>query len=156
MKHLKPSRRGVICGPLLAAATTSVCAAAPRDCCQVPAGDPSAIRLEPGLIHIDLARERSLRARGGSIRIVDPVRSLEVIDVHAVHGRYAAFDRKCTHGSGPLVYVPQKNVLHCTCWGHSQFTLTGAVAAGPAKVQLRAYRTSLTGSTLTVHLEVLA
>jgi Rieske Fe-S protein len=148
------NRRDLICGCLAAAAGPSLCSAAsPERCCTAPEAPPGSVNIEAAGIEIDLQQARQLAGKGGSLRIVDKARDLNVVVAHVDQGRYAAFDGRCTHGGGPLVYLARRRVLHCTCWGHSQFDLQGAVVAGPAKKKLRVHGTRLEGHLLTVVLE---
>ncbi len=154
MKPVGPncSRRDLIHGSLIALAGPALCqATAPARCCNVPDIPRSSVHFENGVIRIDLTRAPDLLRKGGSARIVEEQRSANIIIAHADKKRYVALDGRCTHNdSGRLTYVHQLRLLHCTCWGHSQFALDGTVLAGPAKQKLRAYEVQLAGNALTI------
>jgi len=145
------SRRDLIGGSLIALAGPCLCSAsAPARCCSVPDIPQSGVYFENGLIRIDLTRAPDLLRKGASAKIVEEQRSANIIIAHVEKRRYVALDRRCTHSSGLLTYVHKPRLLHCTCWGHSQFALDGTVLAGPAKKKLRTYEVRLAGNTLTI------
>jgi Rieske Fe-S protein len=121
-------------------------------CCTTPPVPSAAVRIEDRRILIDLDRVPELRAAGGSARIVDETRQLNLIVVHDGKRHFAALDRPCTHGNGPVAYKPKHHTVQCTCWGRSEFALDGRVLAGPAKRPLRTYATRLDGGTLEISL----
>jgi Rieske Fe-S protein len=145
------SRRDLIHGSLIALAGPCLCSASgPARCCSVPDIPQSSVQFENGLIRIDLTQAPDLLRKGTSAKIVEEQRSVNIIVAHVEKKRYVALDRRCTHSSGLLTYVHKLRLLHCTCWGHSQFALDGAVMAGPAKKKLRTYGVRLDGNTLTI------
>src|SRR4051812_48330130 len=85
------------------------------DCCslsEVPAG---AIRIESGLITIDLAQTPGLSRVGSALKVVDPGRKLQVIVARPTKHGFVALDQKCTHGGGALTYVHRHKHLYCAC-----------------------------------------
>jgi Rieske Fe-S protein len=152
-KRSSLNRRDAMRAAFIVAVGPSICAASGKVCCQVPAAGESALRLEQGLVHIDLKQAPQLTAKGGAVRVDDEQRKVRLIVVHTGKRQFVAADQKCTHGGGALTYVPKGRVLHCTCWGHSRFALDGNVVTGPAKRKLRIYETTLAGDTLTIKLE---
>lgn len=134
------------------AAATCLCKAAQRECCTVPAAPPSAVRVAPGVIALDLRGIPELRRAGGYVKVaLDEKR--EIIVVRPGKDDYHALARKCTHGGGPLTYLHDRRVLHCTCWGHSQFAFDGSVVSGPAKNKLAVYTLTRKGSMLEIRTE---
>ncbi len=146
------TRRDLIRASIASLAGPCLCAAAaPERCCNLPVLPQSSVVFENGLIRIDLARVPDLLRTGASARIVEEQRRADIIVAHIKKKAYVALDGRCTHNdSGALTYVHKARILHCTCWGHSQFALDGTVVAGPAKKKLRTYEVHLSGSTLAV------
>jgi Rieske Fe-S protein len=121
-------------------------------CCSTPRLGPAALSIGAGTAVVRLRAAPELRQQGGSARVVDEARGIDLIVVH--HGRrsYSALDVACTHGSAPVAYKPRQRTVQCTCWGRSEFALDGRVLGGPAKRPLRVYPTALSGETLTIDL----
>jgi Rieske Fe-S protein len=130
-----------------------VLALAGPPCCTAPEAPAAAVAIADGEVRIDLRRAPGLRAEGGSARVVDEGRRIDVIVVRTGKRRYAALDRKCTHGGGPVAYKPKQRTVQCTCWGRSEFALDGRVAGGPAKRPLRSHAVALAGDTLIIRME---
>lgn len=126
-------------------------AAAPS-CCTTPEAPGEAVRIDGREVRIDLRLAPGLGADGGSARVVDTGRKLNLIVVRTGKRSYAALDRKCTHGGGPVAYKPKQHTVQCTCWGRSEFALDGRVTGGPAKKPLRTHEVTLSGETLVIHL----
>ncbi len=146
------SRRDLIHVPFVALAGPCLCSgAAPQRCCSVPVLPQPGVLFENGRIRIDLARAPDLLRGGASARIIEEQRRADIIVAHVAKKTYVALDGRCTHNNnGPLTYVRKARILHCTCWGHSQFALDGTVVAGPARKKLRTYEVQLAGRTLTI------
>jgi cytochrome b6-f complex iron-sulfur subunit len=53
-----------------------------------------------------------------------------------------ALANECTHQKCPVDYLPERNVIFCPCHG-AQFSVTGAVLAGPASRPLDRFATAL-------------
>jgi Rieske Fe-S protein len=145
------TRRRAIGSSLAVLAGPGICAASGGVCCQTPAAPAAAIRRDGRRILIDVARAGGLDSRGAAMRVADG--PLDLIVVRTARRGFAVLDAKCTHGGGALTYVPKRNVLHCTCWGHSEFDLGGAVVEGPAKRKLPRYSAAFDGRTLTIETE---
>jgi Rieske Fe-S protein len=121
-------------------------------CCGTPRLAPGAYRAGERTVVVDLAAAPELRQKGGSARIVDGARGIDLIVARPGRRRYAALDTACTHGSAPVAYKPKQKTMQCTCWGRSEFALDGRVLGGPAKRALRVYPTALSGQMLTIDL----
>ncbi len=141
------------CGP-------SAClAGASHDCCTLPEAPSGAVRFEPGLVVIDLARALDLNRSGGALRVVDSARKLQILVARPSKNRFVALDQKCTHGGGALTYVHRHKHLYCTCWGHAKFALDGTVLRWPNSQKprpLRAHTVERRGNLLYVRVEGLA
>ena len=143
-------RRALLLAPVIAA--PCLCKATQRECCTVTAAPQPAVQITPEKITLDLSRTPELRRTGGYVKIVLDEKS-EMIVVHPARNEYHALARTCTHGGGPLTYLHKQRVLHCTCWGHSQFALDGSVISGPAKEKLRTYPLTCNGGTVEIRRE---
>ena len=139
------SRRDLLESPMLLVG-------APSLCCSVAEVPPAAVVRSGETVVIDLARTPELRRAGTAARIDDPAGKRNVIVLHASRGRFVALDRTCTHGGGPIAWNPGKKTVQCTCWGHSEFALDGAILGGPAKKPLPVYPTRLEGDRLEIRL----
>lgn len=53
-----------------------------------------------------------------------------------------ALSNECTHQKCTVDYVPERQVIFCPCHG-AQFSVTGAVLAGPAPRPLERFATTL-------------
>jgi nitrite reductase/ring-hydroxylating ferredoxin subunit len=143
----------------LAGAPCACLAAASRDCCTLPEPPSGAVRIEPGLVTIDLARTPQLGRTGDALKIVDPARKLQILVARPVRNRFVALDQKCTHGGGALTYVHRHKHLYCTCWGHAKFALDGSVLRWPNKQPprpLRVHAVERRGDALYIHIGDLA
>jgi Rieske Fe-S protein len=149
----KLPRRALLLAPVIAA--PCLCKASQSECCTVPSAPQPAVRITPDKVTLDLSQTPELRRTGGYVKIVLDQNN-EIIVVHPAKNEYHALARKCTHGGGPLTYVHKQRVLHCTCWGHSQFAFDGAVVSGPAKQKLRSYSLARNGDSLEIRREPLA
>jgi nitrite reductase/ring-hydroxylating ferredoxin subunit len=144
---------------LSACASCACLASAPRDCCSVLDLTADAVRIEPGLVVIDLARAPDLAQPGGYVKVVDAARKLQILIARPARNQFVALDQKCTHGGGPLTYVHRHKHLYCTCWGHSKFALDGSVLRWPNAQKprpLRAHPVEKHGGLLHVHVKDLA
>src|SRR5690349_14124018 len=126
------TRREWLQATALSACASCACAAgAPRDCCTLPEIPSDGVRIEPGLVVIDLTRTPELGRTGGAIKVVDSARKLQILIARPARDRFVALDQRCTHGGGPLTYVHRHKHLYCTCWGHAKFALDGSVLRWP-------------------------
>jgi nitrite reductase/ring-hydroxylating ferredoxin subunit len=144
---------------LFAGAPCACLAKASNDCCTVPEAPADSVRIQPGLVAIDLARTPALGRTGSFVKIVDVERKLRIIVARTAKDRFVALDQKCTHGGGPLTYVHKHKHLYCTCWGHSKFALDGSVLRWPnnrTQVPLRAHTVERKGNLLEIRVEGLA
>ncbi len=139
----KPSRRDMVRAPL-------VLAGVPLLCCETPDVPPASIEYAGESVTIDLRRAPGLARPGAAGRIVDRERKLNIIVTQPEKGRFVVLDRQCTHGGGQVAYNRNRRTVQCTCWGHSEFTLSGAVVAGPAKRPLRVYVTRVRAGKLEI------
>jgi nitrite reductase/ring-hydroxylating ferredoxin subunit len=158
---MKPfSRRDWLqAGVLLSGAPCACLAQASHDCCSVPEAPQDGVRLQPGLVTIDLDRTPVLHRTSGAVKVVDAARKLQIIVARSAKEQFVALDQKCTHGGGALTYVHKHKHLYCTCWGHAKFALDGSVIRWPNQQTprpLRAHRVERKGSLLEIHVEGLA
>jgi nitrite reductase/ring-hydroxylating ferredoxin subunit len=156
----RPTRRGwLTTTALLAGAPCACLAKASHDCCTVPEAPADGVRIQPGLVTIDLARTPALGRTGSAVKVLDPARKLRIIIARPAKDRFVALDQKCTHGGGALTYVHKHKHLYCTCWGHSKFALDGSVLRWPNKQPpkpLRAHAVERKGNLLEIRVEGLA
>jgi nitrite reductase/ring-hydroxylating ferredoxin subunit len=150
---------------LLQAAALGACghcaglAAESSDCCTLAEAPAGAVRIESGLVTIDLARTPELARAGGAVKIVDSARKLQIVVARPGKSDFVALDQKCTHGGGSLTYVHRHKHLYCTCWGHAIFALDGSVIRWPNTQKPRPLRTHTAerrGNLLAVRVEGLA
>ncbi len=75
----------------------------------------------------------------------------DVLVAFTTSNGYVALSKICTHQGNPLRYRSQQNDVYCDTH-FSEFSLTGAVEAGPAITALKVFKSSLSadGNTLTV------
>lgn len=137
------SRRQVLYGIGAAAALAG---------CGGPAGDgltvdaPAGTSCGTNMICLDLTQGvyAALATVGGFVRVSTPHDLIIVIRVSAT--TFDALSDICTHAGCALGYTASTMRIVCGCHG-SQFTLTGAVAKGPALQPLRVYTTSFDAMT---------
>jgi nitrite reductase/ring-hydroxylating ferredoxin subunit len=144
---------------LLAGAPCACLAQASHDCCTVPEAPADGVRIQPGLITIDLDRTPALNRRGAAVKVVDSGRKLQVLIARCGKEQFVALDQKCTHGGGALTYVHKHKHLYCTCWGHAKFALDGSVLRWPNRQTprpLRAYTVERKGRQLDIRVPGLA
>ena len=144
---------------LLSGAPCACLALASHGCCTVPEAPADGVRIQPGLVTIDLYRTPALHRTGAAVKILDPARKLQIIVARTGKATFAALDQKCTHGGGALTYVHRRKHLYCTCWGHSQFALDGSVLRWPNQQTprpLRAHAVERKGNMLEIRVEGLA
>ncbi len=139
----KPSRRDMVRTPL-------VLAGVPLLCCETPDVPPASIEYADGSVTIDLRRAPGLASPGVAGKIVDRERKWNIIVTQPEKGRFVVLDRQCTHGGGQVAYNRNRRTVQCTCWGHSEFNLSGAVVGGPAKRPLRVYVTRVAAGKLEI------
>ncbi len=70
--------------------------------------------------------------------------------VHHQRG-FLALSHQCTHNKCRVDYVPDRRVILCPCHG-SQFSPTGAVLTGPARLPLTRYPTAVRNGRVVVEL----
>jgi len=133
-------RRWLQTGALLAGAPCACLAKTSNDCCTVPDAPGDGIRIQPGLVTIDLARTPVLNHTGAAVKVVDPARKLQILVARPAKDRFVALNQKCTHGGGALTYVHKHKHLYCTCWGHAEFALDGSVLRWPNRETPRPLR----------------
>jgi Rieske Fe-S protein len=158
MNHLT-RRRWLQTSTLLAGAPCACLAKASNDCCTVPEAPGDAVRIQNGLLTIDLTLTPGLKHIGSAVKVVDPARKLRVIIARPGKHQFVALDQKCTHGGGALTYVHRHKHLYCTCWGHAKFALDGSVLRWPNKLTprpLRAHLVERKGNLLEIRVEGLA
>jgi hypothetical protein len=98
-------------GAPLSGAPCACLAQASDDCCVVPEVPLDGLRIQPGLVTIDLDRTPVLHRTGAAVKIIDPARKLNVIG--APRRIVSLLDQKCTHGGGALTHKPtQASLLH--------------------------------------------
>jgi len=149
-------RNWLRCAAICGGAPCAVLAGASHDCCTPAEAPAGAVRIEAGLVTIDLARTPALARAGGAIRVVDAARQLQILVARPGRDEFAALDQKCTHGGGALTYVHRHRHLYCTCWGHAIFALDGSVIRWPNREKprpLRAHAVERKGNLLTVRVE---
>jgi len=154
------TRREWLQAAALSACASCACrAGVAQDCCTLPEISADAMRIEPGLVVIDLARARELGQTGGALKIVESARKLEILVARPAKNQFVALDQRCTHGGGQLTYVHRHKHLYCTCWGHAKFALDGSVLRWPNTQKprpLRALTVERRGGFLRVQVEGLA
>jgi Rieske Fe-S protein len=136
-------RRQLLQGSLAVAGFAGFCCTTP----EIPAGSFS---FEGGMLVISLRKAPVLAKPGGSAKVIDLDRQVNLIVVHHEKNRFAALDRSCTHGGAQVVYNPHRRTVQCTSWGHSEFGLEGAVLGGSAKEPLCAYPARCQGERLEI------
>jgi len=97
-------------------------------------------------INISISPYNSLNTAGGFY--VD--RTNNIIIARTLANEYIAVSSLCTHEQVTIDFQPNNNRFYCSAHGSAFFT-SGAVLAGPAKVALKQYKTTLTGSNLRVY-----
>ena len=128
-------------------------AGVPTLCCTTADVPSASIKYEGQLVVVDLAQAPHLLQTGSAGQIVDEKRKLNILIAHTEKKRFVVLNRTCTHGGGPVAYSHKRRSVQCTCWGHTEFTMSGSVMSGPAKKPLKVYEARLTGKTLEIKLE---
>lgn len=72
-----------------------------------------------------------------------------IIIVRKSDNEFLAFTQYCTHSSGVIKFIPQKNHFECPVH-YSQFDLEGKVIQDPAQKPLKKYKTEVKGNLLRV------
>jgi Rieske Fe-S protein len=121
-------------------------------CCTTDEAPPGSVAIDDTTLTIDLRKAPTLARRGGSVRVVDLDRDINIIVVHPEGRRYAALQRSCTHGGAQVAYTARNETVICTSWGHSEFALDGTVLGGSAKRNLPTYPVRLDGHLLRIGL----
>src|SRR5258707_13080807 len=92
------SRRGWLqTGALLSGAPCACLAQASNDCCTVPEAPLDGVRIQPGLVTIDLDRTPVLQRTGAAVKVIDAARKLQIIVARFAKDQFVALDQKCTH-----------------------------------------------------------
>ena len=97
-------------------------------------------------INISISPYNSLNTAGGFY--VDKTNN--IIIARTLANEYIAVSSLCTHEQVTIDFQANSNRFYCSAHGSAFFT-TGAVLTGPAKVALKQYKTTLTGSNLRVY-----
>lgn len=74
----------------------------------------------------------------------------KIIIARTITGTFLAVAAACTHQGSNVKYVLANNNFHCNSHG-AEFNSTGVVTKGPATSNLTLYKTTLTGTILTVY-----
>ena len=72
-----------------------------------------------------------------------------IIIVKKSEGAFLAFSQYCTHASGVIKFISQKNHFECPVH-YSQFDMEGKVIQEPAQKPLKKYNTEVKGNLLRV------
>jgi Rieske Fe-S protein len=136
---------------LLAGFPATVLAGTPSLCCSTPDLPSAAVTRENARLTIDLRQAPELRRKAGFAKFVS--NELNLIVVHPDKHTFVALGGKCTHGGGMMSYNPSRRTVQCTCWGHSEFSLSGDILGGPAKRPLARYTVEQDGNELRIQLE---
>lgn len=113
-------------------------------------GEPSGATTACGTnLCLDLSdpTNKDLLTPGGALVVdagSDTIMVVRVSDTQVV-----AVSAICTHAGCENLYTASAMRFDCPCHG-SQFSLTGSVLRGPARQPLRAYTTTLSGTTITI------
>lgn len=94
-------------------------------------------------LDLNAAASASLKTEGGFVT------QNNVIVARVKGGNYVALSRICTHQGGEVAYQLATDRFSCPLHG-SAFSTAGAVLNGPATTALKAYKTTLSGTTLRV------
>ncbi len=122
-------------------------------CCTTPEIPSRAVSASAASLTIDLAQVPELQKPGNAAKLVDMERNINLIVVHGRRNEYAALERSCTQGGAQVAYNRRNRTVQCSSWGHSEFSLDGAVLGGSAKKPLRAFAVRRTGNQLEIQLE---
>ncbi len=101
---------------------------------------------------VDFTLDLSLPANAALMTVGGSLVNNGIIIANTTSG-YVALANLCTHQGSPVLYDSVNNRFNCsnTGSGHgSQYSLNGAVTAGPAPKALKLYNTSLAGTKLRV------
>ena len=123
-------RRWLETGVVLAGAPCACLAAASRECCTIPAVPADAVRIEPGLVTIDLSRTSELSRTGSFIKVVDAARKLNLLVARSAKDRFVAL--------GPDLYPRRRRAHLCAPASAHLLHLLGAlqIRAGRQRVAL--------------------
>ena len=125
----------------------------PPLCCTSRELPASSVAFETSRIRVDLSQARELRRAGAAFAIVNEPRKINLLLIHAGRGQYVALDRTCTHGGAMCTFNPKRHTLQCTSLNHAEYDLHGTLLHGRTHGDLRAYRTSASGSFVEIVLE---
>src|SRR6185369_14282384 len=100
------TRRRWLQSTVVLGSTPCAClAGASHDCCTLLEAPSGAVRFEPGMVVIDLARTPELQKAGDALKVVDLSRKLQILVARPGRKDFVALDQRCTHGGGALTYV---------------------------------------------------
>ena len=128
-------------------------AAIPPLCCTTQALPGVSVSFGPDSIKVDLTRVPELRRTGAAFSVFEEQRKINLILIHVEHGRYVAMDRTCTHGGAMCTYNSRRHTLQCTSLNHAEYDMHGTLLHGRTHGNLKAYETTINGSTVEIHLE---
>lgn len=98
--------------------------------------------IEDGRIVISIKKYPDLTQSGTAVKFT-AVKSngseQKVVLLHNNEGEFLAFSDNCTHADRELNFLPEKQELQCSSFGHSRFDLDGNVLKGPAKNNLAGF-----------------
>jgi nitrite reductase/ring-hydroxylating ferredoxin subunit len=151
------TRRELLRQAVVVAGVPCAClGSAKAPCCKLPDAPPAAVRIDRDVVRLDLDRMPELRRTGSAVKVIDESRNLYLLIAHPEKHQFVALDQKCTHYGGPLTYVHERRLLHCTCWGHARFGLDGRILFWPNSKPgqpLRVHRLARAGNILEIRVD---
>jgi cytochrome b6-f complex iron-sulfur subunit len=106
---------------------------------------PNGITISGNTVQVNLSIQNKLAASGGWL-LITSAKTL----VANLNGAYVALTSVCTHSQCSDSWFFTNNQFTCTCH-NSIFDTAGKVVQGPAGQPLDVYKTSVSGTTLTIN-----
>jgi len=113
---------------------------------------PNSYSVDGNTLRVSLDQVPILKDVGNSIQLDIPDKKKNLIIIHESANEYKTYEDKCTHGGRELEYKPDKKILWCVSFSHSEFDLEGKVVKGPAPDSILTFPTLLDNDELFIDL----
>jgi nitrite reductase/ring-hydroxylating ferredoxin subunit len=114
--------------------------------------DQGSYEVVGGKLRIQLAKAETLKRAPCAACFISEDEATQLIIVRCARSKYYALSRLCTHARQVVSFVPERRLLMCNGFNHSQFYLDGTIAKGPAEAALQTYSCIAEGGVLEITL----